>query len=101
MRGQVYRVDIGFGAKPWLIISNNHRNRVLSTVLAVRITTTDKHADLPTWVRLAPTDPLVGHVIADDLQQLGHDELGDPLGSISPRTLLAVNDALRIALAIP
>ena len=48
----VYRADIGFGAKPWLVVSNNHRNRALSDLLAVRITTTDRYANLPTWVQL-------------------------------------------------
>ncbi|CAN5876747.1 hypothetical protein BH09ACT7_BH09ACT7_54460 [soil metagenome] len=43
-RGQVYRADIGFGAKPWLVVSNNRRNTALSDLLAVRITTTTKHA---------------------------------------------------------
>jgi mRNA interferase MazF len=52
LRGQVYRADIGFGAKPWLVVSNNHRNRALSDLLAVRIITTDRHANLPTWVQL-------------------------------------------------
>jgi mRNA interferase MazF len=101
LRGQVFRADIGFGPKPWLIVSNDHRNRALSDVLAVRITTTDRHAALPTWVALTNADPLVGYVNADDLQQLHKDELGEHLGSISPQTLLAVNNALRLVLALP
>jgi mRNA interferase MazF len=101
VRGQIYRVDIGYGAKPWLIVSNNLRNRNLSDVLAVRITTTNKHVDLPTWVRLETADPLVGHINTDDLQQLGRDELGELLGALSPRTLMRVNEALRLVLALP
>ena len=101
VRGQVYWVDIGYGQKPWLIVSNNRRNRVLSDVLAVRITTTDKHVDLPTWVRLGSADPLVGHVNTDDVQQLGRDELGNLLGALSPGSLMKVNEALRIVFALP
>jgi mRNA interferase MazF len=101
VRGQVYRVDIGYGAKPWLIVSNNRRNRNLSDVLAVRITTTQKHVDLPTWVRLDPDDPLVGHINTDDVQQLGRDELGQLLGALSPGTLMRVNEALRLVFALP
>ena len=100
-RGQIYRVDIGYGAKPWLIVSNNGRNRNLSDVLAVRITTTAKHVELPTWVRLETGDPLVGCVNTDDLQQLGRDELGDLLGVLTPRTIMRVNEALRVVLALP
>jgi len=55
----------------------------------------------PTWVPLAASDPLVGYVNTDDLQQLHRDELHDLLGSLSPTTLRAVNDALRIVLALP
>src|SRR5918999_156723 len=101
VRGQVYRVDIGYGPKPWLIVSNNRRNRILSDVLAVRITTTHKHADLPTWVQLGAADPMVGYINADDLQQLDRDELGDLLGALAPTTLMKVNGALRIVLALP
>jgi mRNA interferase MazF len=101
VRGQVYRVDIGYGAKPWLIVSNNRRNRILSDVLAVRITTTQKHADLPTWVPLSPSDPLVGHINADDVQQLERDELGELLGALAPGTLMQVNEALRLVFALP
>ncbi|MDQ3989481.1 MAG: type II toxin-antitoxin system PemK/MazF family toxin [Actinomycetota bacterium] len=100
LRGQVYRADIGFGAKPWLIVSNNHRNRALSDVLAVRLTTTQRHADLLTWVRLASADPLTGYVNADDLQQLHRSELGELLGAVSPATLRSVNEALRLVLAL-
>jgi mRNA interferase MazF len=101
LRGQVYRADIGFGAKPWLVVSNNHRNRALSDLLAVRITATDRHANLPTWVQLGTADPLVGYINTDDLQQLHRDELDVLLGSLTPVTLRAVNDALRIVLALP
>ena len=34
-RGQVYRCDVGFGLKPWLIVSNNARNRHTADVLAI------------------------------------------------------------------
>lgn len=98
MRGQVFRVDLGHGPKPWLVVSNNARNRNLQTVLAARITTTDRHAQVPTVVALAPSDPLVGHVVVDDLVQLYRDELGAPVGAVTPRTMEQVSTALRIAL---
>ena len=31
LRGQVYRADLNFGAKPWLVVSNNDRNRAPSS----------------------------------------------------------------------
>jgi mRNA interferase MazF len=98
LRGQVYRVDLGHGAKPWLVVSNNSRNRNLDTVIAVRITTTDKHVNLPTVVALSPADPLVGFVVVDDLIQLYRDELTSVLGALSVPTRRAVSAAIRVAL---
>lgn len=98
-RGQVYRADVGFGAKPWLVVSNNQRNRHLSDVLAVRLTTTAK--SLPTWVALTQDDPLGGYVNTDNIETLGRDELDDYLGTLTPATVTAVNRALCIALGIP
>ncbi|MFI7003251.1 type II toxin-antitoxin system PemK/MazF family toxin [Nocardia sp. NPDC050175] len=100
-RGQIYRADIGQGAQPWLIVSNNRRNRQLPYLLAARITTTDKYASLPTMVPLTTGDPLVGFVVTDDLQQLHRDELEAHLGTVSPTTIMAVNSALKLVLAIP
>lgn len=62
-RGQVYRCDLGDSPKPWLIVSNNARNRHTADVLATRITTTARR--LPTWVSLAGDDPLAGYVNTD------------------------------------
>lgn len=88
-RQQVYRVDLGYGAMPWLIVSNNQCNRLLDTVLAARITTSDK-SRVPTVVPHA-ADPLVGYVLADATN----------LGSLSPSTQHRVNVALALAWGLP
>jgi mRNA interferase MazF len=98
LRGQVYWADMGYGRKPWLVVSNNQRNRALNTVLAARMTTTNKHANLPTIVPTGPEDPLRGYVNCDDLVQLFDEDLTQPAGSLSPRTMAHVSAALRIAL---
>lgn len=99
LRGQVYRCDVGHGPKPWLIVSNNPRNRHTADVLAIRLTTTARR--LPTWVALSANDPLVGYANADNIETLGKDELGDYLGALSVRTMRLVNQALALALALP
>ncbi len=98
LRGQIFRVDLGHGPKPWLVVSNNQRNRNLETVIAARITKTRRHVYLPTVVPLQQGDPLVGLVLCDDLVQLYRDELGTYLGAIAPATTQAVSAGLRIAL---
>lgn len=97
-RGQVYRCDLGYGLKPWLVVSNNARNRLLSDILAIRLTTTTR--ELPTWVRLSAADPLTGYANADCIEQLAKDELGEYLGALSPPSMRAINQALAIALAL-
>lgn len=98
LRGQVFRVDLGYGPKPWLVVSNNSRNRNLDTVIAARITTTGRNAGLPTVVPLGSGDPLVGFVLCDDLVPLYRDELTRLLGALGPATMRGVSVGLRIAL---
>jgi mRNA interferase MazF len=98
VRGQVFWVDLGFGRKPWLVVSNNQRNRALDTVIAARITTTRKHANIPTIVALAAEDPLDGYVLCDDLFPIRHVRLGEPAGALGVATMREVSAALRIAL---
>jgi mRNA interferase MazF len=94
----VYQCDLGYGLKPWLIVSNDARNRLLAAVIAIRLTTTMR--DLPTWVQLSRADPLAGYANADCIEQLGKDELGEYLGSLTPATMRGVNNALALALAL-
>ncbi|MGH3501986.1 MAG: type II toxin-antitoxin system PemK/MazF family toxin [Nocardioidaceae bacterium] len=96
IRGVVYRMDLGHGAKPWLVVSNNHRNRALDTVVVVRVTTTNK--PLPTRVDLAHDDPLAGQVLCDDVEQVYADELGERLGALSRSSMGRVGEGLRLAL---
>ncbi|UHJ58582.1 type II toxin-antitoxin system PemK/MazF family toxin (plasmid) [Mycolicibacterium fortuitum] len=98
VRSQAFRVDLGHGKKPWVILSNNARNRNLDTVLAARITTTSKNAHVPTVVPLTAADPLVGFVLVDDIVQLYHDELTESVGTLSLPTMQQISKALRIAL---
>lgn len=103
MRGQVHRVSLtSAGPKPYAIVSNNVRNRKLDSVLAVRITTTDK-TGIPTAVPLVGADPLVGFALADDIVEIFHEELesGTYLGALSGGTLLTLTTALMHALGIP
>jgi mRNA interferase MazF len=97
----VYWADLGHGEKPWVVISNNQRNRNLDSVIAVRVTTTSKNSGLPTVVPMSSADPLVGFVLADDIEQLYQEDLVRAGGALSPRTLTALNEALKIAIALP
>ena len=101
-RGEVYFVELGdLGRKPFVIVSNNHRNRALTTVLGVRITTTNRKAHLETVVPLGrDCGPLTGWALCDDITQLWRDELDRPAGAIGLRTMAAINQGMRTALSI-
>lgn len=104
LRGQVHRVALGsLDAKPYVVVSNNKRNRILDSVLAVRVTTTDK-AGIPTAVPLGQADPLVGYALADDITEIFKDELDAAsayLGALCPESIMRLNTALAEALGIP
>jgi mRNA interferase MazF len=99
VRGRVYWADLGYGRRPWLVVSNNRRNARFEDCLVARITTTSKPPDEPTVVRLAAADQLAGSVLCDDITRAYHDELTDA-GALTKATMDRVNDGLRAALAL-
>jgi mRNA interferase MazF len=99
-RGQVYMATLGELRKPWLVVSNNARNSSgLGTVLAVRITTSDK-PPLDSIVELGRNDPLVGRVLCDEITFVFLDELDQLVGALSPATMMRVDKGLRAALGL-
>jgi mRNA interferase MazF len=99
-RGRVYGADLGHGEKPWLVVSENARNRVLDSVLAIRVTTT-KLDHVASAVKLVPADhPLVGWIRTDDLEKLFVDEVGREWGAVSGATMRQVDLALHKTLGI-
>lgn len=98
-RGRVYRADLGYGLKPFLIVSNNRRNNALDSALAVRLTTSPK-PELTSIVPLGPADPLVGRVLCDDIVPIYRDELKEDLGALSRETMTAVAAGLSAALGL-
>ncbi|GHB05000.1 type II toxin-antitoxin system PemK/MazF family toxin [Streptomyces termitum] len=99
LRGRLYRADLGFGLKPWLVVSNNARNRKLDECLVVRVTTSDK-PNIPSVVELGPDDPAVGRILCDDLGPMYRDDIKADLGALSARTMAQVATALRHVLAL-
>lgn len=100
-RGQVYWATVGGQRKPWLVVSNDARNRALGTCLAARLTTSAK-PKLASIVELDPADaPLIGRVLCDDLAELKpHADRMALLASLTPATMARVNDGLKVALAL-
>jgi mRNA interferase MazF len=102
-RGRVYLIDLGgdIGAKPFLVMSNNRRNRSFHDALAVRLTTSPKPR-LPSIVELVAADaPLVGRVLCDAFTVIYPDEVLPDRGALSPPTMRLVEIGLKHSLTLP
>ncbi len=98
VRGRVYRVDVGYGLKLWLCVSNNHRNNVTQDWLGVRLTTTDK-AGIPSAVPLK--DPIfTGYVLCDNIMTVYREDIHSDVGALRRSDMESVGEALKIALGI-
>jgi len=100
-RGQVYwaTFDATLGRKPWLVVSNNARNRNLGDVLVARITTTPKPR-ISSIVELPPGECVTGSVLCDDIIAMYEDDSPELAGAMSPRTMRDVDRALAAALGL-
>jgi mRNA interferase MazF len=102
VRGEVFFVDLGneIGRKLFVVVSNNQRNRALTTVLGIRITTTNRNTHIETVVPLgSDCGDLAGWAVCDDVEKLWRNELVRPAGTLGARTMSAINQGLRTALA--
>lgn len=99
LRGTVHFADLGYGQKPFLVVSNNRRNKALGSALAVRVTTTVKPA-LASVIPLRQGDPLVGSVMCDDMATLFAGDSLRQVGALSPATMNAVDSGLKVALGL-
>lgn len=83
-------------AKPVVIVSIDARNRSrFEWVHVVRITSRPK-SPLPTIIELSPRDaPISGRAMADEVEMVPKVDLEDRWGTLSPRTMRSIDDALR------
>jgi mRNA interferase MazF len=101
-RGAVWFVDLpGVGDKPALIVSWQPIQDALETAIVARITSVKKKRSLPTAVPLEEGEGGLdqsGSVLCHDLFTVDRDLFRRYAGTLSPNTLLDVEDALRRAL---
>lgn len=92
-------LDSTVGRKPWLVVSNNGRNRSLRSVLVARVTTSLK-PPIDSIVELPPGECVVGRVLCDDLVTVYEDDEPQLAGALSPGSMRRVDAALAVALGI-
>ena len=92
-------VDTEFGPKPYLIVSNQSRNRALGTVLGVRVTTSPNRPDIPSVVPIESKGNVVGSILCDEISLLSKEQLRSRMAnSFPPREMQRVCVGLRSAL---
>ncbi|GBD84063.1 pemK-like protein [bacterium BMS3Abin02] len=93
-------VDTPAGDKPFVVVSNQQRNRSLDTVLCARITTSPKRPSLPSVVPIEDrSGAVVGRVLCDDVLQLDKGQLLRRTAAFAPREMSRICDGLNAALA--
>jgi mRNA-degrading endonuclease toxin of MazEF toxin-antitoxin module len=109
LRGDIYGATVpvqnGEERKIVLIVSRDTLNEVGMNVILARLTSQQRHRDLPTTVEAHPSDE---NGLAGTSFVLCHDVLTQPQSVLDPRPkgrlemqpLLLVGDALRYALAV-
>lgn len=69
-------VETPYGEKPYLIVSDQHRNRALDTVLCVRVTTSPNPPDIPSVVTIQDrVGTVVGRALCDEIYLVAKERL--------------------------
>jgi mRNA interferase MazF len=85
--------------KPFLVVSNNVRNRNLGSVIGARVSTSpNRPAEIPSIVPIEDQGVVVGKVLCDDLVTISKSRLGRAVGALPPRVMRDVDAGLRSAL---
>lgn len=104
IRGQVYLVQLEYldppeDRKPFVVVSNNARNRRLDSYQMVRVTTTAKPVT-DTIVPLPDGECLHGNVLCDDPEEVFLDQIIRHLGGLSISTMRSIDNALKAAFGL-
>jgi mRNA interferase MazF len=101
-RGVIYAATLPHigTEKYFVVVSNNARNRQLSTALAARITTTPKPPSLASIVEIGPDEPVRGRACCDDIELLYPEDCRAALGAFTPATMRRIATGLRAAFAL-
>lgn len=93
-------VETPYGLKPYVIVSNQQRNRTLGTVLCVRVTTSPNRPDLDSVVPLEDrSGSVVGRVLCDGIFEVHQDKLKErKSNAFTPRQMKRICDGLAAAL---
>jgi mRNA interferase MazF len=108
-RGGVYRVrfDPAEGheirkSRPAVVVSNDHMNELAATVLVMPITS--GRYPYYHWIALEPPEGGLtksSSIVTEQVRAVDKRRLGKQLGSVTPATMTAVEEAIRDHFALP
>lgn len=110
-RGELHWVEFGAtrgseqaGRRPGLVVSNDVGNRFSSIVIVAPVTSRIPRRAYPVHVRLqpSPTNGLARESIAmcEQLIAVAKERLDGRLGELPPATMIEIDEALRVSLAL-
>lgn len=107
LRGEVWNVDLDptrgreqQGSRPALVVSHNTFNRG-SAELVIVVPLTGTHRGIPLHVTIEPPEGGVkktSYAKCEDVRSVSKERLSKRWGAVTPPTLAAVSDRLRILL---
>jgi mRNA interferase MazF len=100
--GEVYRVDLGMGAKArmMLVVSREDAQAPRALSLCVPITTSNRNSEYEVELPSRPFLRLSSFANVQGLQAIQHHEMEGPIGVIYGEALERVKVALRLALEL-
>ncbi|MDO5725498.1 MAG: type II toxin-antitoxin system PemK/MazF family toxin [Tissierellia bacterium] len=109
-RGDLYYADLSpvvgseqGGVRPVLIIQNDTGNKYSPTTIVAPITSRSNKAQLPTHVSIPAGNeglPKNSVALTEQIRTIDKKRLKDKIGKIDTRTMMRIDDAILISLAL-
>lgn len=92
------------GTRPVLIFQNNVINKYTTTILAIPLTTNLRRASLPSCVQISKGEGGLANdsvVLCHQLRVLDKARLMRRLGTVNPKTILAIESCMKFTMGMP
>ena len=109
-RGEIWMADLNpirgseqAGRRPVLVLQNDAINKITTTVLTIPLTTNLRRAALPSCVRIIKGEGGLENdsvFLCHQLRVLDKGRLQQKLGTVSPHTIIAVENCVLFTLGI-
>lgn len=108
-KGEIYLADlkqnignVQAGRRPVVIIQNNIGNKHSGTTIIACITSKNKKVNQPThvFVKYVESDISIGQILTEQIITVNQSCLLKKIGSLNTESILRLNEAIKISLAL-